>query len=399
MSVRFPFSAKIRRARRAVMAAAAVAVTVPVALATCSAAFASPAAPAAPAATASGLPWASGVYLSGATPASVAGFGAWRGRPVDVVTAWGNRATWNDITDPAFLYKQWKGTSKTLALGVAMLPEHVAGGSLQACAAGDYNAHWRQFGTDIAAYGLGRSVIRLGWEFNGNWYAWQATNPVTWAACWGQIVTSARATPPAPGLPRQRLRHHRRGRQLRHVARRDQRRELAKAAQRPAGTELLARLRQSPRQEVRRPGMGQRHHRRLPRRRQHRLRQRHARLLQNQRSQHRLRIGLPGQHRRRQLRHQRPLRRHQHPRPPRRRHLQNRLLTHHPAPAGQRAPTRARCPVRHAAEPGPLCGSAAYADQPSRRPSRQLRRRKAAPSRDGLLRLRGSFRPVRVKSG
>jgi hypothetical protein len=113
-----------------------------------------------------------------------------------VVTAWGNRASWNDVTDPAFLYKQWKGTAKTMAFGVAMLPEHVAGVSLQACAAGDYNAHWRQFGTDIAAYGLGKSVIRLGWEFNGNWYAWQATNPATWAACWRQIVTSARTTAP-----------------------------------------------------------------------------------------------------------------------------------------------------------------------------------------------------------
>jgi hypothetical protein len=193
MFVRFPFSAKIRRARRTLMVAAAVAVAVPVALATSVSAFASPAAPAV---TASGLPWASGVYLSGATPASVGAFGAWRGHPVDVVTAWGNRASWNDITDPAFLYRQWQGTAKTMAFGVAMLPEHVAGVSLQACAAGDYNAHWRQFGTDIAAYGLGRSVIRLGWEFNGNWYAWQAANPVTWAACWRQIVTSARTTAP-----------------------------------------------------------------------------------------------------------------------------------------------------------------------------------------------------------
>jgi hypothetical protein len=196
MSVRFPFSAKIRRARRTVMAAAAVAVAVPVALATAGTAFAAPAAPAAVAGNASGLPWASGVYLSGATPASVGAFGAWRGRPVDVVTAWGNRATWNDITDPGFLYKQWKGTAKTMAFGVAMLPEHVAGVSLQACAAGDYNAHWRQFGTTIASYGLGRSIIRLGWEFNGNWYLWQATNPATWAACWRQIVTSARETAP-----------------------------------------------------------------------------------------------------------------------------------------------------------------------------------------------------------
>src|SRR6201996_3417712 len=108
MSVRFPFSAKIRRT---VMAAAAAAVTVPVALATAAAASPPPAPPparAAAAVNASGLPWASGVYLPGAPPASVSGFGAWRGHPVDVVTSWGNPATWNDITDPAFLYQQWK---------------------------------------------------------------------------------------------------------------------------------------------------------------------------------------------------------------------------------------------------------------------------------------------------
>jgi hypothetical protein len=194
MSARFPFFAKTRRARRIVMAVAAAAITVPVALATSVSAFAAPAAPAA--GNSSGLPWASGVYLPGATPASVGGFGAWRGRPADVVTAWGNRATWNDITDPAFLYKQWQGTAKTMAFGVAMLPEDVAGVSLQACANGAYDSYWRQFGTNIASYGLGSSVIRLGWEFNGDWYAWQATNPATWATCWQQIVTSARTTAP-----------------------------------------------------------------------------------------------------------------------------------------------------------------------------------------------------------
>jgi hypothetical protein len=194
LSVRFPFFAKIRRNRRTAMAAAVVAITVPVTLATAASAFGAPAA----ADRASGLRWASGVYLPDATRASVARFGAWRGRPVNVVTAYDNLATWNDITDPAFLYKQWKGTSKTLALGVAMLPQNVPGVSLQACADGSYDSHWRQFGANIAAYGLGRSIIRLGWEFNGNWYAWRATRPVTWAACWRQIVTSARET--APGL-------------------------------------------------------------------------------------------------------------------------------------------------------------------------------------------------------
>jgi hypothetical protein len=146
----------------------------------------------------SGLPWASGAYPLHDTPTGAAAFAAWRGRPLDVVEAWSARATWADITDPAWLYQRWKGQSYTLAFGVAMLPEDVAGVSLQACADGTYNAYWREFGRVIASYGLGDSIIRLGWEFNGNWYVWQATHPTVWAECWRQIVTSARST--APGL-------------------------------------------------------------------------------------------------------------------------------------------------------------------------------------------------------
>ena len=85
-----------------------------------------------------------------------------------------------------------------MAFGVAMLPENVPGVSLQACANGAYDSHWQEFGRVISSYGLGNSIIRLGWEFNGNWYVWQASNPTTWAHCWQQIVTSARST--APGL-------------------------------------------------------------------------------------------------------------------------------------------------------------------------------------------------------
>ena len=142
--------------------------------------------------------WDSGVYLPNATPASVAAFGAWRGAPVDVATVWPDRSTWNDFIDPAWLYQIWKGSAVTVAFGEPMLPEGVAGVSIRACAAGSYDSYWRQFGTNISAYGLGNSIIRLGWEFNGNWYIWAATNPAQWVKCWQQIVTSARAT--APGL-------------------------------------------------------------------------------------------------------------------------------------------------------------------------------------------------------
>jgi beta-mannanase len=83
-----------------------------------------------------------------------------------------------------------------MAFGVAMLPQDVPGVSLQACADGSYDAYWREFGRVISSYGLGQSIIRLGWEFNGNWYVWQATDPTTWVRCWQQVVTSARSTAP-----------------------------------------------------------------------------------------------------------------------------------------------------------------------------------------------------------
>jgi hypothetical protein len=148
--------------------------------------------------TRSGLPWASGAYLPADTQAAAAAFATWRGHPLDVVDDWSARATWPDIVDPSWLYQRWSGSPYTMAFGVAMLPENVPGVSIQACANGTYNAYWRQFGSVITSYGLGHSIIRLGWEFNGNWYVWKASQPATWAKCWQQVVTSARST--APGL-------------------------------------------------------------------------------------------------------------------------------------------------------------------------------------------------------
>jgi len=146
--------------------------------------------------TRSGLPWASGAYLPTGTPAAAAAFGAWRNRPLDLGEVSLNTSTWASITDPAWLYRRWEGSPYAMVFTVAMLPTHVRGVSIQACAHGYYNAYWRQFGQVIRSYGLGSSIIRLGWEFNGKWYRWAATNPKAWAECWVQAVTSAWSTAP-----------------------------------------------------------------------------------------------------------------------------------------------------------------------------------------------------------
>ena len=80
------------------------------------------------------LPWASGVYMPSETPASVTAFAAWRGAPVNVATVWPIGSSWNDITNPVWLYRIWQASPYTLVVTVPMLPTAVSGVSIQACA-------------------------------------------------------------------------------------------------------------------------------------------------------------------------------------------------------------------------------------------------------------------------
>jgi hypothetical protein len=144
----------------------------------------------------SGLGWASGVFIPGDSAAAVESFGTWRGAKTDVAVTWPARSNWNDVVNPTWLYDRWKSAPQTLVLGVPPFPENV-GGSLDACANGAYDAQWRQFGTTIKNNGMSdRTIVRLGWEFNGNWYAWSARNPSQFAACWRKVHSAAESTAP-----------------------------------------------------------------------------------------------------------------------------------------------------------------------------------------------------------
>jgi hypothetical protein len=145
----------------------------------------------------SGLSWASGVFNTGDGAGSAAAFGDWRGRKVDVVVDWAARSSWDDVVNPDWLYAKWKGTPYLTSLGIAPIPEN-AGATLGACASGSYNDKWREFARNIKAAGMDDSIIRLGWEFNGDWYVWSANNPGQFAECWRQIVGTVEGI--APGL-------------------------------------------------------------------------------------------------------------------------------------------------------------------------------------------------------
>lgn len=145
----------------------------------------------------SGLPWASGVFIPGDSTAAVSSFGAWRGARADVVVTWPARQSWDDITSPTWLYDRWKSSPQTLVLGVPPIPEN-AGASMSACAKGAYDAQWRRFGANIHKAGIAsKTIVRLGWEMNGNWYAWSARTPSQFAACWRRVHTAAESAAPA----------------------------------------------------------------------------------------------------------------------------------------------------------------------------------------------------------
>ncbi|MBT0767946.1 hypothetical protein KIH74_03365 [Kineosporia sp. J2-2] len=147
--------------------------------------------------SASGLGWASGLYMPGSSASNAAAFGKWRGAGIDVVVDWPARSSWDDLIDPDWLYDSWEGTSYTKSFGFPPFPEN-SGGSLSQCAAGSYNSKWKQIAQNIKDAGLDdTTVIRLGWEFNGDWYEWAAGDADNFAECWRQVVSAAESVAPA----------------------------------------------------------------------------------------------------------------------------------------------------------------------------------------------------------
>jgi hypothetical protein len=142
----------------------------------------------------SGLPWRSGTNAS-----SLARLQAWadyRGRPNDVALVLTDYTSWDGITIPNARLDEFGAFGGVLVIAQPFWPKG-SGGSLVACASGDYDAHWRDFGTTLTARGRQASIVRLAWQFNGNDVEWNATDPTAWVACFRRVVTAIRTNAPA----------------------------------------------------------------------------------------------------------------------------------------------------------------------------------------------------------
>jgi len=108
-----------------------------------------------------------------------------------------SRYGWNEMLHPWALdaWVPWVQAvpDRRLVLSVPMLPAS-AQGQLAAGAAGSFDSYFRSLAQSMVARGLGNSVVRVGWEANGSWFAWNATqDPASWKAFYRRIVLTMRS--------------------------------------------------------------------------------------------------------------------------------------------------------------------------------------------------------------
>ncbi|HVS68644.1 MAG TPA: glycosyl hydrolase [Mycobacteriales bacterium] len=145
--------------------------------------------------------WGSGDF-AGFSAVADKDFGVWRGRPISSATDFQTNASWRAFDSTQRVIKDWQGQNTGILLSIAVPLWAGYGDHLAAAASGYYDQHFVTMARKLVAAGLGHSVLRLGWEFNGGWFRWGVTahgKPYQYdtrarefAAAWRHIVTAIR---------------------------------------------------------------------------------------------------------------------------------------------------------------------------------------------------------------
>jgi hypothetical protein len=138
-----------------------------------------------------------GDYAGEANPFGVATFGLATGTLPVFATDYLEKGKGWAAMDGAANVRAWSPTRYQLALGVPILP---GVGTLAEGATGAYNPYFTILAENLVNDNEANTILRLGWEFNGNWFTWSVANAAdaeNFVAYWRQIVTTMRAVPGA----------------------------------------------------------------------------------------------------------------------------------------------------------------------------------------------------------
>ena len=122
-------------------------------------------------------------------------FIAMAGREPDGVVAFTERTSWKNMLNSVnWSMNCWAGTGYRVSQAVPMLLD--SGTTLAEGADGAYDQHFAELGRALVAKGRADAYLRIGWEFNGDWYAWSAAkDPQAFVRYFRRIVGIFRSVP------------------------------------------------------------------------------------------------------------------------------------------------------------------------------------------------------------
>lgn len=135
-------------------------------------------------------------------PSLTDSFSEFAGVPVDIGQSHQPKENWSKIEWEGWQYLPWAKWVKAkpgriLNLSVAPFPAY-GQGSLEGCARGDYNFHYKILANRLVANGFEGAILRFGWEFSGNWMPWYPTSGKAYLFrdCFRQFVNTVRTAEP-----------------------------------------------------------------------------------------------------------------------------------------------------------------------------------------------------------
>jgi hypothetical protein len=172
--------------------------TVPAASPSAAASASPSASPPAPVATSQGIvPGRTLSGVAGVGTQQAAAFGAWRGKPVDVVVDYTGTKSWDGIAQVKREGLLDRGLPSTIhrVFSVPLIPSD-DGATLEQGAQGAYDGHFQELARELIDGGQANATIRLGWEMTGNWFAWSGiAHQDQWVGAFQKAVTAMRAVP------------------------------------------------------------------------------------------------------------------------------------------------------------------------------------------------------------